>query len=1111
MTYISITPYCKSLSTYNLPPSPTRSYRKNFRPKNLPSDPLHRGRPLTAGSGKGLAPVAAEWGFVVSSSRCPILLPFQMKSRIQRTPVKKKTDTIKPANKSIRPLKFTNPVDPPKPPDPPDDPLPEPRARNSAFPNLVQKRNAIVETDSEQENIPAKNRTNALRFVFDVEDDTGDSSANTIINPSVPPPPNKKIVEVSAESSSQDPYWWDPNVQADQATTSNGQDNKNRKSSPVTFQHPLGNSTPLSHIGDSETEDDRPPQQARASLPQIPEEFSSDPSLPSEQVENFENPNSLAHNITNELFYPNIYREKPKLLEIHSTNENLTYYRDNYLHFISADCEFTTQISRLLIDTDYINPQDIKLKKPKVQQILVTPKGKHKVLSAVITNKHYDETTIPELKNILLVLKDVINHYELKTLRISKNGDIHSRNIHSHRVMMGAIQLAILVSSLLQPISGFIAFDCSTPFLNITTLSLLDVKDCNIPPPKPVITHSNVQLLQTLDFSMIKIIQCKLKVRRIIRYCGELSHLFGESIPSEKMKVLLGILPFFVLLPVVVTSDNNKIQTTPLQSGLLFEEVNKIRFNQGHWKVASSLFPIDLLLYRPNLPQLKASLVYNNCETHLLHDIRNQIIDRHNFEYLNSEIDLYIAKIFDELRALDISTKDSTPTFTVSDNMKFESYFRKIDNYNLPENSSHHTQNNKTLLLNENTQFINSIPYDTFEAIRERQSNCIKLSNLIINHPTSTSNSKTLSVFLDKIKTWSIHVRKLFDNYLDTLKEIMMGIQLARVGQLYPGIISPSKIITIAEGMVKTKQGRILPILLEKFTFKDLLKNRILIFITIPMLDSKLYNLYNLHPYPVSQTFGKNTKASAYIQPRTDYLLTCMNRYWYALLTENEIKQCTPVADFLLCPFIFPLYDSTIDPACEISLLNNQPHFNALTCDIRMSQAHQSYWKQLTTTPGWIYSLPETESIIITCNVANTVPELHTFIPLARTRNFDTPRVNNYGVLRYDFDLHQAILGILKTIEKPVEVFFRTYIFYSLLTMLFILNVSIGVILLLRKRKTQAMYNSLSMEEIQPPLPEPTTNTYLSFSKSDEIIYDTPSAVRKVWFQGPLASSASSI
>ncbi|CAG5100614.1 Protein of unknown function [Cotesia congregata] len=444
--------------------------------------------------------------------------PFQMKSRVQRTPVKKKIDTIEPANKSIRPLKFTNLMDPPKPPDPPDDPLPEPRARNSAFPNLVQKRNAIVETDSEQENIPAKNRTNALRFVFDVKDNTSDSSANTIIDPSVPPSSNKKIVEVSAESSFQDPYWWDLNVQADQAATSKGQDNKNRKSSPVTFQHPLGNSTPLSHISDSETEDDRPPQQARAgSLPQIPEEFSSDSSLPSEQVENFENPNSLAHNITNELFYPNIHREKPKLLEIHSTNENLTYYRDNYLHFISADCEFTTQISRLLINTDYINPQDIKLKKPKVQQILVTPKGKHKVLSAVITGKQFDEISIPKLKNILFVLKD-INHYELKTLRISKNGDM---------VMMGAIQLAILIGSLLQPISGFIAFDCSTPFLNITTLSLLDVKDCNIPPPKPVITHSNVQLLQTFDFSMIKIIQCKLKVRHIIRYCGEFSHLFG--------------------------------------------------------------------------------------------------------------------------------------------------------------------------------------------------------------------------------------------------------------------------------------------------------------------------------------------------------------------------------------------------------------------------------------------------------------------------------------------------------------------------------------------------------------------------------------------------------
>ncbi|KAH0561057.1 hypothetical protein KQX54_011918 [Cotesia glomerata] len=125
--------------------------------------------------------------------------------------------------------------------------------------------------------------------------------------------------------------------------------------------------------------------------------------------------------------------------------------------------------------------------------------------------------------------------------------------------------------------------------------------------------------------------------------------LIGKVSRQKMMKVLLRILTFFTLLPVVVTNDSSSIQTIPLQSGLLFEEVDNIRFNQ--------------------------------------------------------EIEFYIGKIFSELRTLDITTKDSIPKFTILEKMKFESYSKKIDKFNLPENTSHHSQNNKTFLLSKDTQF----------------------------------------------------------------------------------------------------------------------------------------------------------------------------------------------------------------------------------------------------------------------------------------------------------------------------------------------------------------------------------------------------------------------
>ena len=49
-------------------------------------------------------------------------------------------------------------------------------------------------------------------------------------------------------------------------------------------------------------------------------------------------------------------------INLEGSRENLTYQKGNYVHFLSADCEFTTPVGRLLIDIGVINPQDIKEK-----------------------------------------------------------------------------------------------------------------------------------------------------------------------------------------------------------------------------------------------------------------------------------------------------------------------------------------------------------------------------------------------------------------------------------------------------------------------------------------------------------------------------------------------------------------------------------------------------------------------------------------------------------------------------------------------------------------------------------------------------------------------------
>ena len=71
---------------------------------------------------------------------------------------------------------------------------------------------------------------------------------------------------------------------------------------------------------------------------------------------------------------------------------------------------------------------------------------------------------------------------------------------------------------------AIVGYDCGPNQLNITTLSLLDVGACEIPQPQLHTESVNIQLLQISDYTLKKVIQCKIEVHRRVSYCGMYSH-----------------------------------------------------------------------------------------------------------------------------------------------------------------------------------------------------------------------------------------------------------------------------------------------------------------------------------------------------------------------------------------------------------------------------------------------------------------------------------------------------------------------------------------------------------------------------------------------------------
>jgi len=69
-----------------------------------------------------------------------------------------------------------------------------------------------------------------------------------------------------------------------------------------------------------------------------------------------------------------------------------------------------------------------------------------------------------------------------------------------------------------------IGYDCGSASANLTTLSLINIKECDIPLQHVNSTQVYIQLLQLDDFKIIKVIQCKIEINRIIKKCGMFSH-----------------------------------------------------------------------------------------------------------------------------------------------------------------------------------------------------------------------------------------------------------------------------------------------------------------------------------------------------------------------------------------------------------------------------------------------------------------------------------------------------------------------------------------------------------------------------------------------------------
>lgn len=79
-------------------------------------------------------------------------------------------------------------------------------------------------------------------------------------------------------------------------------------------------------------------------------------------------------------------------------------------------------------------------------------------------------------------------------------------------------------------VDAIIGYDCGNKILNTTTISLIDIDECDLEGDRVEESLPDIALLQLNEFDHTDVMQCKIEIRRIIQHCGWQSY---NSIVSQ--------------------------------------------------------------------------------------------------------------------------------------------------------------------------------------------------------------------------------------------------------------------------------------------------------------------------------------------------------------------------------------------------------------------------------------------------------------------------------------------------------------------------------------------------------------------------------------------------
>ncbi|KAL7290392.1 hypothetical protein TKK_0016083 [Trichogramma kaykai] len=455
-----------------------------------------------------------------------------------------------------------------------------------------------------------------------------------------------------------------------------------------------------------------------------------------------------------------------------------------------------------------------------------------------------------------------------------------------------------------------------------------------------------------------------------------------------------GVIILCCLIVVALSSPqlylNEKIEDNP---GIYYEKTENIRYYAASWDIV--VF-IDTYELHKILPEMRRAIAFTTktCKDpemcskslHRIKHIENRIelLDLHFNRTLSSLYNIPPRQPVDNLKNLQ---KRSVPfgfignaakylfgTLTEEDSEKYDDQIKDLQSKQLElarigKDDSHLIHNK----LNDITKRIQKEKNDIKKAMIELNKTAYYLYSLSSDY-YRWSYLSDVNLALNEVES----VLNLFD---DTLRNLLDIISYAKVNLLHPELITPEQLHKVIRQIEDHGKDLEFPIPIDSACIEKLSNladislgyhdDNLIFHVNIPLLEKHITNLYKMHPLPIPQNLQGIYIATS-IRPRWKYIAINEHSKVYSFLNEDDLQNCKHDKRRKVCPKKHMMIEMSSKADCEYLLLHKPSLVNFSECDVVITHEKRDTWIHLDSVNGWLYSLKENHSLLITCEKGMT-------------------------------------------------------------------------------------------------------------------------------------------